>query len=77
MEQPEPTPYNIAKLVVKAEQLEKSHKYFSDLLAAIHKDGGHYQAMHGDEKASVDAIFKLNNLRRYAARLAYLLKEKS
>jgi hypothetical protein len=69
MEHSEPTPYNIAKL-------EKSHKYFSDLLAVIHGDGGHYQAMHGDEKAFVDAIFKLNNLRSYANRLAYLLKEK-
>lgn len=76
MEYPEPKPYDIAKLVVKVEQLEKSHKYFSDLLAVIHRDGGHYQAMHGDEKASVDAIFKLNNLRNYADRLAYLLKEK-
>lgn len=76
MEYPEPKPYDIAKLVVKVEQLEKSHKYFSDLLAVIHGDGGHYQAMHGDEKAFVDAIFKLNNLRSYADRLAYLLKEK-
>ena len=76
MEYPEPTPYNIAKLVVKVEQLEKSHKYFSDLLAVIHCDGGHYQAMHGDKKASIDAIFKLNNLRSYADRLVDLLKEK-
>jgi len=76
MECPEPKPYNIAKLVVKVEQLEKSHKYFSDLLAVIHRDGGHYQAMHGDEKAAVDAIFKVNNLRSYVDRLVNLLKEK-
>lgn len=74
MEQPEPD--DVVTLKFKIEQLEESHSYFSDLLAVIHKDGGHYQAMHGDEKASVDAIFKLNNLRSYANRLAYLLKEK-
>lgn len=75
MEQPEPTPYNIAKLVVKIEQLEKSHRYFSDLLAVIHRDGGHYQDMYGDEKASVDAISKVNNLRNYVDRLVNLLEE--
>lgn len=69
-------PDDVVALKLKIEQLEKSHKYFSDLLAEIHRDGGHYQAMHGDEKASVDAIFKVNNLRSYADRLAYLLKEK-
>lgn len=74
MEQPEPD--DVVTLKFKIEQLEKSHSYFSDLLAVIHRDGGHYQAMHGDEKAAVDAIFKVKNLRRDVDRLAYLLKEK-
>lgn len=75
MEHPE-SDDDVVALKLKVEQLEKSHEYFSDLLAAIHKDGGHYQAMHGDEKAAVDAIFKAKNLRSYADRLANLLKEK-
>lgn len=75
MEYPE-SDDDVVTLKLKVEQLEKSYRYFSDLLAVIHGDGGHYQAMHGDEKAFVDAIFKLNNLRSYADRLAYLLKEK-
>lgn len=69
-------PDDVVALKLKVEQLEKSHKYFSELLAVIHRDGGHYQAMHGDEKAAVDAIFKVNNLRSYVDRLANLLKEK-
>lgn len=71
-----PEPDDVVALKLKVEQLEKSYKYFSDLLAVIHGDGGHYQAMHGDEKAAVDAIFKVNNLRSYVDRLANLLKEK-
>lgn len=74
MEYPEPD--DVVALKLKVEQLEKSHEYFSDLLAVIHSDGGHYQVMHGDEKASVDAIFKVNNLRSYVDRLANLLEEK-
>lgn len=40
-----------------------------DLLAVIHRDGGHYQAEHGIEKAARDAIAKYNELR---ATLAYM-----
>lgn len=74
MEQLEPTPYNIAKLVAKVEQLEKSHRYFSDLMAIIHGDGGHYQAMHGDEKATIDAIHIINNCIKEIDNLKYELK---
>lgn len=31
-------------------------KYLGELLAVIHRDGGHYQALHGDAKAVTDAI---------------------
>lgn len=32
--------------------------WLGNLLAIIHGDGGHYQAKHGDEKATKDAIAK-------------------
>ena len=37
-------------------ELTKIQRYLNDLLAIIHRDGGHYQAEHGYEKAVRDAI---------------------
>lgn len=34
-----------------------------DLLAIIHRDGGHYQSEHGKDKAIEDAIMVVCNLR--------------
>ena len=36
----------------------KAERCLGNLLAIIHGDGGHYQAKHGDEKATEDAIAK-------------------
>jgi len=33
----------------------EAEKWLGELLAIIHRDGGHYQAQHGDEKAVNDA----------------------
>lgn len=35
----------------------------NDLLAIIHRDGGHYRAKHGDDQAYVDAIALITNER--------------
>jgi len=32
----------------------------SELLAIIHRDGGHYEAQHGTEKAVQDAMNKIH-----------------
>lgn len=38
---------------------DQKHAYLSDLLAVIHRDGGHYEEEHGVEKAFNDALSKL------------------
>lgn len=35
----------------------------SELLAIIHRDGGHYEAQHGTEKAVQDAMNKIHGMR--------------
>ncbi len=35
----------------------------SELLAIIHRDGGHYEAQHGTEKAVQDAMNKIHEMR--------------
>lgn len=37
--------------------------WLGELLAVIHRDGGHYQSQHGTEKAVRDAIDTVNQLR--------------
>ena len=44
------------------EQVERLTKPLSELLAIIHRDGGHYQAAHGAEKAAADAATVWANL---------------
>jgi len=39
-----------------------SQQLLSSLLAIIHRDGGHYEAKHGTEKAVDDAIKKVSDL---------------
>lgn len=38
--------------------MNKIIDYVSELLAVIHKDGGHYEIEHGRDKACQDAIDK-------------------
>lgn len=42
-------------------------KALGNLLARIHRDGGHYQAEHGTEKACIDAETKFNEIRQVIA----------
>lgn len=37
----------------------------SELLAIIHRDGGHYEAQHGTEKAVQDAMNKIHEMREF------------
>lgn len=50
------------KVVALTEQVERLTKPLSELLAIIHRDGGHYQAAHGAEKAAADAATVWANL---------------
>lgn len=38
-------------------------RLLGELLAVIHGDGGHYQALQGSENATRDAIKKVNDVR--------------
>lgn len=40
------------------EQLRAENAFLGEMLAVIHRDGGHYQATHGSAKAVEDAITK-------------------
>lgn len=42
---------------------DEAREHLGNLLAIIHGDGGHYQAEHGNEKATTDAIAKYYELR--------------
>ena len=50
-------------------ELTKIQRYLNDLLAIIHRDGGHYQAEHGYEKAVRDAINVISQQREQIATL--------
>jgi hypothetical protein len=62
-----PTGY-VAMSIMDAKSMrdraEPNHrKYLGELLAVIHRDGGHYQTKHGTEKAVLDAIGAINTMR--------------
>ncbi len=50
----DPTDAKALRTVISA--LEAAQRQLGDLLAVIHRDGGHYQAEHGTEKAVADAL---------------------
>lgn len=45
-----------------APQRDEAIRHLGELLAVIHRDGGHYQAEHGAAKAAEDAMSKLSSL---------------
>lgn len=49
------------KIAAEAADNSRNDSYWlGELLAVIHGDGGHYQSEHGTEKATEDAIIKIN-----------------
>ncbi|MBZ9807641.1 hypothetical protein [Mesorhizobium sp. ESP-6-2] len=45
------------------ERARNNGRWLGEVLAVIHRDGGHYQALHGDEKAVADAMEAVAALR--------------
>lgn len=41
----------------------EASRLLGEILAVCHKDGGHYRAEHGDEKATMDAINGIHEMR--------------
>lgn len=67
-----------------ADERDAKAKWLGELLAVIHRDGGHYQDEHGDEKAVRDAHLIVADLRAerdaalaQVARLQHLIREAS
>ena len=54
----------LKKLKDEVKQLKQENQFFGDVLAVIHKDGGHYISIHGPRKASQDAIKIILDLRK-------------
>jgi len=54
---PHPDPHSIDNklLITQATKIENLEHWLRNLLAVIHRDGGHYAEKYGLEKASVDA----------------------
>ena len=50
-------------------ELEPSAKWFGEVMAILHGDGGHYVAKHGAEKAALDAVAKYHALHAELERL--------
>ncbi len=50
-----------AKLAMKRER-DAATKWFGEVMAIMHADGGHYLAKHGAEKAALDAVTKYHEL---------------
>ena len=48
---------------LRGDVLDATEYWLGSLLAVIHRDGGHYQAEHGMQKASGDAITAVHVLR--------------
>jgi hypothetical protein len=44
------------------EKLEPASKWFGEVMAMLHGDGGHYLAKHGPEKAALDAVARFREL---------------
>ena len=57
------TKEKIAKLQKQVEDLKAENQSFGNVLAIIHRDGGHYITKHGHEKASEDAIEIVSTLK--------------
>ena len=49
---------------------QSAEQHLSNLLARIHRDGGHYEAQHGTEKAVEDADTKIAHLNALLAQSA-------
>lgn len=58
-------------------KLHASEKALGNLLAVIHRDGGHYLAEHGLEKAVEDAMAKWAEMRKALDELRHQPKEKT
>jgi len=66
---------NTPHLNNKQQQYDNRHKrLLGEILATVHGDGGHYQAEHGDIKATIDAIHIINNCIKEIDNLKYELK---
>lgn len=63
----------IEKLNIKLDFAKKENQAFGNVLAVIHRDGGHYITKHGHVKASKDAISMVIELRQ---KLFYALEDK-
>ena len=48
--------YSFKLLLAENDKLRKENESASNLLAIIHRDGGHYQTKHGTVKSVKDAI---------------------
>lgn len=69
---------NSAAVLALLHDVEAAEQHVGGLLARIHRDGGHYQAEHGMEKAVADAyeiVASLLQEKDRADRLAVLLRE--
>ena len=53
----------IAQLKAELATVKAENQSFGDVLAVIHRDGGHYITKHGHKKASEDAIRVIVDLR--------------
>lgn len=52
------------ELQAEVDELKEVQHELRELLAVIHRDGGHYRAEHGDVKATRDAVNVIHRLRR-------------
>ena len=53
---------NMQILIRKNKQLQAENQSFKNVLAIIHRDGGHYVAKHGHKKAAADAVIKYRQI---------------
>ena len=73
----EPRQVEQQQRIITALQNERDglRRNLGNLLAVIHRDGGHYQGENGDDKASEDAQMVVCNLRTKIDNLRGLLEE--
>ena len=63
-----------AELTAEREAHQATKRYLGNLLARIHRDGGHYQSEHGTEKAACDAEMLVCGWLGQAEQIAALTK---
>lgn len=66
-----------AKMNKKKEDLNITAQWFGEVMAVLHRDGGHYLSKHGPEKAAKDAIKNYYQLVTDLDRAQYLLLQVS